>query len=750
MRTPDASNIISRASPRSLKHNSKRKLDLNSLIDQMPDQDFVEISSNKNESEDQKINSKTNDQDTTTTKKRRNSLKQPLTEHQKEMRRKKSFIPVEMQSVSSVLEPTMDSQMSCTTTQDCFENFSMSQVANNNTINETSKAIIEFSLNCKKAPATPSPAQPQIVTTCEENVMNESNNQMDISMAEQDQIIESTTKSTTDDSDPNNKNQTIKFQSKLNPKKQFLLVEVKQNNQTVLEQQKPDITPELPVQTQNEVLEEDAEIKPSQNLANNNQENEIISSSQQLPKNSQIDADSCLTPNRRRSSRLKSKDLTTPSKLEFNEDKPSSLTEEVENLASQIVTSITTKMSQDELLEKMNEEVKNEKIENKKLKINQLKLRKKPSIMKINHKIAVGKIAKKTFKEKQEEIKKTIKYKKLIKKLKTNKKIDNKKEAVQQITIPEPVVKEEVCATVAAEETKKIENLCTTRIEEESEDEIPLKDLIKNNKLKEEIKSDLIHIQNQAINTSTATTTTTNNNVSEAALISTPTPKSSSNSSNSAFKEIAAVSSEATAVLIQKLNNTPTTSILKKRELQNKQSKSFNSASKNINLSASFAIASTQEQESNLTPNKRRVSFCESVQIEEIEPNANKSMFRTTPKMPNRAKLVLFNNNNSSNSMLNRQFSSPLASSATNSLLNSVSQTTTTTSTSSSSSSSTTTTITTTNNNTNITNTESKLNTSLNLSCLSPTVQNSKVNILNILRLRRSSFLDDRSIIFKK
>ncbi len=162
MRTPDASNIISRASPRSLKHNSKRKLDLNSLIDQMPDQDFVEISSNKNESEDQKINSKTNDQDTTTTKKRRNSLKQPLTEHQKEMRRKKSFIPVEMQSVSSVLEPTMDSQMSCTTTQDCFENFSMSQVANNNTINETSKAIIEFSLNCKKAPAPPSPAQPQI------------------------------------------------------------------------------------------------------------------------------------------------------------------------------------------------------------------------------------------------------------------------------------------------------------------------------------------------------------------------------------------------------------------------------------------------------------------------------------------------------------------------------------------------------------------------------------------------------------
>ena len=149
MRTPDASNVISRSSPRSLKHNSKRKLDLNLLIDQMPDQDFVEITSNNNnckmeESNDEikmKINSKTMD----VNKKRRNSLRQqqqPLTEHQKEMRRKRSFIPIEMQSISSVLEPTMDSQMSCTTTQDGFENsVSMSQMVNQQ---QTSKSIIDF------------------------------------------------------------------------------------------------------------------------------------------------------------------------------------------------------------------------------------------------------------------------------------------------------------------------------------------------------------------------------------------------------------------------------------------------------------------------------------------------------------------------------------------------------------------------------------------------------------------------------
>jgi len=113
MKTPDASNVLSRSSPRSLKHNSKRKLDLNSLIDQMPDQDFVEINTKSSE-------------------------KLPMTEHQREMRRKISFIPMEVQYVCSILEPTMDSQMSCATTQDAFDYSAP-------VVNETSKAIIEIS-----------------------------------------------------------------------------------------------------------------------------------------------------------------------------------------------------------------------------------------------------------------------------------------------------------------------------------------------------------------------------------------------------------------------------------------------------------------------------------------------------------------------------------------------------------------------------------------------------------------------------
>jgi len=91
----------------------KTKLDLNSLIDQMPDQDFVEINTKSSE-------------------------KLPMTEHQREMRRKISFIPMEVQYVCSILEPTMDSQMSCATTQDAFDYSAP-------VVNETSKAIIEIS-----------------------------------------------------------------------------------------------------------------------------------------------------------------------------------------------------------------------------------------------------------------------------------------------------------------------------------------------------------------------------------------------------------------------------------------------------------------------------------------------------------------------------------------------------------------------------------------------------------------------------
>ena len=82
-------------------------------------------------------------------------------------------------------------------------------------------------------------------------------------------------------------------------------------------------------------------------------------------------------------------------------------------------------------------------------------------------------------------------------------------------------------------------------------------------------------------------------------------------------------------------------------------------AKKLVNMSSAALLL-----EEGGTPNRRRVSFCDSVQIEEIEPNLNKSLFRSTPKPPSRAKLVLSSYFNSK-----QQVSSPTPSSSVNAIL---------------------------------------------------------------------------------
>lgn len=123
-KTPDyAKPAAVRASPRSVGQLSKRKLDLNSLIDQMPDKEFIEINSGKNDRGVANLMNKFDSANATAAEKDKvksspasragKMFKQPLTEHQKEVRRQKSFIPMEIQSVCAELDPTADSQMSC-------------------------------------------------------------------------------------------------------------------------------------------------------------------------------------------------------------------------------------------------------------------------------------------------------------------------------------------------------------------------------------------------------------------------------------------------------------------------------------------------------------------------------------------------------------------------------------------------------------------------------------------------------------
>jgi len=700
MRTPDSSNVISRSSPRSLKHNSKRKLDLNELIDQMPDQDFVEISSPLSENMRTTASSKRSSKNIDSNSKNAiASPKQPLTEHQKEMRRKKSFIPIEMQSVSNVLEATMDSQMSCATTQDAYE-FSMPPQTHcqlnfeQSSVNETSKTLIDF--NQKQAVAK--------LDEIDDEKMNESISPMETSGCA-DQSREAS-------SDLQSKCQTIKFQSKINPKKQIELFEVKHSS--LPQSQAPtNISDAGPVSITNTGgSQSNEQNQTDQNsvdmpLSQQNESKIIEKTTNNKP---QLD-DTCSTPNRRRSARLKSKEVT----------------------------------SEETLFEKINEECKIEK-ENKtkdlKLNIKNLKrnkFNKKPNLMQINHNLGGGKIMKKTFKDKQNEIKKRLKYRRLIKKLKTNSSTISKPSKVDSLSLDEALIDKEKKIEIEIEikpkeefETKEIK-----KIETSDDEDIPLAKLAK--------KSSAVSAQTQVASTpvSTVDSQTVNNPELAPVIpvpvdgckkltqlenpftnISSPISTPSLAKSTASFSEIAAATSESTAVLIQKLNSTPTTSILKKKAQQDHRLNSPANG-KGINLSASFAMTTTTTTttESNLTPNKRRVSFCESIQIEEIEPNANKSLFRTTPKMPNRAKLVLFNNVNN-NCMLNRHVSSPLASSSSsstlagNSLLNSPANTA----------------------QLNSSTAETKTNNtslSTNTSCSSPTVQSAKVTI----NLKTNNFL---------
>ena len=110
-----------------------------------------------------------------------------------------------------------------------------------------------------------------------------------------------------------------------------------------------------------------------------------------------------------------------------------------------------------------------------------------------------------------------------------------------------------------------------------------------------------------------------------------------------------------TDTLLHKLNNTPTTSILKKRlsklladtekQQQQLQHHHHTSSSSGNTLAQSIIQISESTTTTPMGSIKRRVSFCESVQIEEIEPNnngMNKSLLgRSIPRLQNKAKLVL-------------------------------------------------------------------------------------------------------------
>jgi len=671
MKTPDASSLGVRSSPRSLKNNnSKRKLDLNVFqIDQMPDKDFVEI--NEKCPKDSIVSM----EDLNQVENKKSLFKKPLTEHQKEVRKKKSFIPMEIQSVCSVLEPTMDSQMSCTNDTFAADDSIVNSQFAKPAMNETSNALIQFSLNSLGKPAEP-PAQQEMECEHSEETKLVHKDDEDYLIANTDMLV--TNEATLVAAANPLPLQSIKFQSKMNPNKKIDLVEVK--NETI-----PAVT----------VIEkpavEVAAVEPSVEEEKTISQEAVTDPNETEEKLSQIDSSQ-----RRRSARLKSKEVPTSTPGNDEPVEPISLSqissssantstgsmeftvtnvgENITELASQLETKLETPViNSEEILEKLNEECKLMKTIKMKIKSNKTRLKAgggQPGVtklLKINHQLGQGKIVKKTFKSYQQKLnfaKKQKKYRKLIKGIKqsTNKaekklkKIEKKALVnnlnsllVEETHVAEVSLKENAVEVKQHDIYEFVDNEVKKEVtiadddDEDDDDEKPLMALIKKETpkvaeavvepieavklLEEPVKT--IQMEVEAPKPHKKLTDIIEG---ESSPPSTPTAPSKRDLANTLLAE-ALGTSPSTAALIQKLNDTPTTSILKKKLTESKVS---HSAVKHL----------TYGNGDSGTPNKRRVSFCEAVQIEEIEPNANKSLFnRSTPKP--RAKLVLtsyFNN----------------------------------------------------------------------------------------------------------
>ncbi len=618
-KTPET--IVPKLSPRSVRQ-SKRKLDLNFLIDHAPDKEFVEINNKTNCNLFDKFNS--------------TKQKQPLTEHQKEMRKQKSFIPMEMQSISNAQLETD----SCTNTM-------MDEDSTTQTIFNENKAN-----NMSKLNKSSSNGEPML------SDLNDENAKMDL-----DDMNMSTDKVKIEEQITNASLSTIKFQSKINPKKHIELVELGKVNQVEL------------------IIEEKPQIV-----------NDPIPT---LPTN--MDTPST----KRRSARLKSKSVeeetqdivvdASPSQSTSIPTQNATQSENIENisqLAENIVDSIESKI--DEEKKEPSKKFKVPKLNIANLKNNGVKqtTTRKFYVQKLN------KITKVTKKPKPLNKKRKLKYKKILESLEDhNKELFKNSDELEKIKeTPKKQVEEEshemkdeqaieqsvVNPVVVVQDTSKHEtptrNRRVTYVEDENnksfvdmedlsdsdEDDEPLVklvEIIKNSQTEtviEDLKPKVLFTLNEESNSS-----------NKPASIELKEQQQSPPSTPLIHEENKQEPKSLINPIIQRMNGTPTTSILKKR------TSIAGSCGKNINKELNA------ECDSNNTPNKRRVSFCESVQIEEIEPNPAKSLFnRSTPRIQNRAKLVLspyFNKPNSSPISTNTNTNSPAA----NSLLNQTADTVT-------------------------------------------------------------------------
>jgi hypothetical protein len=640
------SNEHQRYSPRSLRQNSKRKLDLNSLLDQMPDKDFVEI----DEAQKSTVTNLLHKFDPQATKQAK--FKKPvLTEHQKEVRKQKSFLPFECQG----LEPhsNMDSQMSFT--NDCDDSMqSQSMIVYPSQHDQQSNR--NFSSR-KSMPASISSTDQGMDLDKDDNDDYLLAN-MDLSVSKETPKLapkkESPTPSPTPPPAPapTTTTSSIVFQSKMNPTKQIKIVEVLADNEDNSDNAKNDknaspassyesvsssfgvageVVANNVVQAKPDLLPIAQEVKPTE----------------ELPSVAQVTAEvKKENVNRRCSARLsniKSVNLTLTNNSLIN-------TPSNESTQSHIVASSPPTVAVTCGVRRLrnNRKLFNFYMNNKKRKDNTPTINTtpttttnandKPKSLRHNFKNKIKSINKfstssgMTFKEKLNHGQKLAKYKRLIRNLKKdnnkNEEIFKNSQTLNEIkedkfnlpaaSIEEPVVEVpllEKRVEVAQVETKEPENV--DLISDDDEDNEPLAVLIL--KKTENNDSEIITIKEE----SDLVDEKSSSKIDATPTLSTPIAS-----------RVLTRSSLAPNIKL----NTPT-SILKKR-----------AASKAPEIGISKTTSALINDD---TPSKRRVSFSATIQVEEIEPNASKSLFTrvATPKAQNKAKIVLTPHfNKSSNS----------------------------------------------------------------------------------------------------
>ena len=447
-----------------------------------------------------------------------------------------------------------------------------------------------------------------------------------------------------------NEKSTIKFQSKMNPRKQIDIVEVKgkhfddemtSNNQTAdmnfsanrtyssISSASSELTTKsnyVTAYTSNNTINTSLISDKTADLSNATNKSSFITTPSDVVTLSSNDcilntndinetssfitnvADNiATTPSRRRSTRIMNK---TPSKLDDNESNELLSCSMLFNLMDNTGEKLNKKLDNDLLYDELNEKCKLEK--SSKIKIPRLKFRKNLAkkngkLLKINHRFGQSKIAKKTLNDRLKRLNKESKLKWLVKRCN-----DKKNEQL-------PIIEDDVKIVKVVNEVINIDDDT-----DDDDDDEPLCSLIKTvNNVDTEKRDSIKEIKIDFVES--IITDVNNKKRDRLTAISPPsTPVITESKTDVTLTDV--------QISVQK-SGTPTMSILKKKSRLNMSCSA---------ASSEFSLLGNLES----SANKRRVSFCDAVRIEEIEPNSNKSMINRAAikAAQNKAKLVLFNN----------------------------------------------------------------------------------------------------------